>query len=102
MFRQRRIAEEYLYHNLEEHCLEDTGVTWYLSYPGARWPRAALLEHSAVHSLYVTFDSICGAVHFCSPCLEKRSFCTLADHKMVAWYRVGNHVEISYTRSWLL
>jgi len=29
MVRQRRIAEEYLWHNLfDDHCLEDTGVTW--------------------------------------------------------------------------
>ena len=31
MVRQRRIAEEYLSHNLDEHYLEDTGVTWCLS-----------------------------------------------------------------------
>ena len=29
MVRQSRIAEEYLSHNLDEHCLEDTRVTWF-------------------------------------------------------------------------
>ena len=39
--RKRRIAVEYLSHNLEEHCLEVTGVTWHLSYPsGGTIPRA--------------------------------------------------------------
>ena len=33
MVRQMRIAEEHLSHNFDEHCLEDIGVTWCLSYP---------------------------------------------------------------------
>jgi len=33
MGRQRRIAKEYLSHNLDEHCLEDTRLAWSLSYP---------------------------------------------------------------------
>jgi len=33
MVRQRRIAEEYFSHNFDEHYLEDTRLTWYLSYP---------------------------------------------------------------------
>jgi len=31
--RQRRIAQEYLNHNLDEHCVEDTRMTWCLCYP---------------------------------------------------------------------
>jgi len=38
MVRQRRIAEEYLSHNLDEHCLEDTRMTWCLSYPSGGAP----------------------------------------------------------------
>jgi len=38
MVRQRHIAEEHLSHNLEEHCLEDTKVTWCLSYASGRAP----------------------------------------------------------------
>ena len=40
MFHQRRIAEEYLSHNLDDHCLEDTRLTWCLFYPsgGAPFP----------------------------------------------------------------
>jgi len=33
MVRQRRIAEEYLSHNFDEHCLEDNRLIWCLSYP---------------------------------------------------------------------
>jgi len=29
----KAIAEEYVSHNLDEHCLEDTRMTWRLSYP---------------------------------------------------------------------
>ena len=35
---QRHIAKEYLCHNLGKHCLEDTGVTWWLSYPSGGVP----------------------------------------------------------------
>jgi len=35
-------AEYHLGHNLDEHCLEDTGVVWSLSYPGARRRREGL------------------------------------------------------------
>ena len=31
------LPEEYLGHNFDEHCLEDTGVVWCRTYPGAQW-----------------------------------------------------------------
>jgi len=57
-----------------------------------------------VHPLYVTFDSNCGAVHFCAPYLEKRSFGTLADQKMDSWTVLGkdvtSHNSREYFREW--
>ena len=33
------LPEEYLGHNLDEHCLKDTGVVWCRTYPGTQWRR---------------------------------------------------------------
>jgi len=38
MVRQRCIAREFLSHNLDDHWLGDTGVTWCLSYPSGGEP----------------------------------------------------------------
>jgi len=34
-FAKGALPEEYLSHNFDEHCLEDTRLIWCLSYPGA-------------------------------------------------------------------
>ena len=36
--RQMRIPKEHLSHNLNEHCMEDTRMTWCLSYPTGEAP----------------------------------------------------------------
>jgi len=41
LVRQRCVAEKYLSPNLDEHCMEDTNLTWCISYPsgGPPFPR---------------------------------------------------------------
>jgi len=54
MVRQRCIAEEYLSHILDEHCLEDIRISWCISYPGACGEGAlATLRHMVTTKLRV-------------------------------------------------